>query len=251
MTCLLATVQLLKPFISCFVAHSIFSCSQRGFFGVYRFYVKAVNPNITFGARDFYVLSVLLDSICFCLFVLGFSSFGVSVCTYVHTYFCVHLSVSLSVFVCVCVLRMCVCVCCVCACVRARTCVCVSPPNDTSPLPTLLSSILPSLSPHPWPHPMTPPPLSSLLPPSSPPLALLSSSMQLGRGEVQQVATYIQQSTVPLPFLIVLLLQFLSMLVDRFIYLRKSLPMKLIFNVLLIIAWHAYLFFILPVITDR
>lgn len=151
MTCLLETVQLLKPFISCFVAHSIFSCSQRGFFAVYRFYVKAVNPNITFGARDFYVLSVLLDSICFCLFVLGFSSFGVSVCTYVHTYFCVHLSVSLTVFVRVCVR------------------VCVSPPNDTSPLPTLLSSILPSLSPHPWPHPMTPPPLSSLLPPSFPP----------------------------------------------------------------------------------
>ena len=74
---------------------------------------------------------------------------------------------------------------------------------------------------------------------------------QLGQGEVEQVATYIQQSTIPIPFLVVLLLQFLFMLIDRIIYLRKSLPMKFLFNVFLIIAWHSYLFFILPYYTQR
>lgn len=223
MKCLLATVQFFRGLYSVNVAaHSIYSHSQQGLFGVYRFYVKAVNPNITFGARDFYVLSVLLDSICFCIFVLGFSSFGVRVYTCM---LCVHLCVH----------------------ARSRACVwfCVCSvfchPAITTPFASLLPHpCCPSLHP----TPSAPP---SILIPSCP----LSITTQLGQGEVQQVATYIQQSTIPLPFLIVLLLQFLSMLMDRVIYLRKSIPMKLIFNVFLIIIWHAYLFFILPSYTNR
>lgn len=103
MKCLLATVQFFRGLYSVNVAaHSIYSHSQQGLFGVYRFYVKAVNPNITFGARDFYVLSVLLDSICFCIFVLGFSSFGVRVYTcFVCIYAYMRAHVRVCGFVCV------------------------------------------------------------------------------------------------------------------------------------------------------
>lgn len=218
----------------------LYGCSQRGLHGVYRFYVKAVNPDITFGARDFYVLSVLLDSICFCLFVLGFSSFGVRASDTYYTCFCVHLClcVSLSVYVHLYVHTY------VC------TYVCVCPqPLAVSALPPIMSAILPSL-PVIHSQPYSAPSIASPLP-----LPLFSTcpshlTTQLGQGNVEQVATYIQQSTIPLPFLIVLLLQFLFMLIDRVIYLHKSLPMKFIFNVFLIIAWHGYLFFILPYYTE-
>ena len=99
----------------------LYGCSQRGLYGVYRFYVKAVNPNITFGARDFYVLSVLLDSICFCLFVLGFSSFGVRAYTYIlYMLLCAFVPACVSLCICTCVCVF------VCVCVRVCVCVCMS-----------------------------------------------------------------------------------------------------------------------------
>ena len=56
---------------------------------------------------------------------------------------------------------------------------------------------------------------------------------------------------VPVPFLVMLLAQFLLMLIDRAIYLRKQVFGKFIFQILLVLVVHIWLFFILPYITNR
>jgi hypothetical protein len=65
-------------------------------------------------------------------------------------------------------------------------------------------------------------------------------------GGVSEAAAFIQNNRVPLPFVIMLLLQFLSMLVDRAIYLRHALKTKLVFQIFLLVVWHLWLLFILP-----
>jgi hypothetical protein len=66
-----------------------------------------------------------------------------------------------------------------------------------------------------------------------------------GEG-VGQAATFIQNNYIPLPFVLMLLLHFVSMLVDRAIYLRRALKVKFAFQIFLLIVWHLWLLFILP-----
>lgn len=47
------------------------------------------------------------------------------------------------------------------------------------------------------------------------------------------------------------LIQFGSMVVDRALYLRKSVMGKVIFQVILLFGIHFWMFFILPVITEK
>lgn len=39
---------------------------------------RLLNPEITLGNKDFYVIMVVFDALCFVTIVLGFASFGVS-----------------------------------------------------------------------------------------------------------------------------------------------------------------------------
>lgn len=48
-----------------------------------------------------------------------------------------------------------------------------------------------------------------------------------------------------------LLIQFSTMVVDRALYLRKSVLGKLIFQFILVFGIHIWMFFILPAVTER
>ncbi|PNJ12533.1 PIEZO1 isoform 7, partial [Pongo abelii] len=56
---------------------------------------------------------------------------------------------------------------------------------------------------------------------------------------------------VPEAFLVMLLIQFSTMVVDRALYLRKTVLGKLAFQVVLVLAIHLWMFFILPAVTER
>lgn len=48
-----------------------------------------------------------------------------------------------------------------------------------------------------------------------------------------------------------LLIQFSTMVIDRALYLRKTVLGKLAFQVVLVLAIHVWMFFILPAVTER
>lgn len=56
---------------------------------------------------------------------------------------------------------------------------------------------------------------------------------------------------MPEAFLVMLLIQFSTMVVDRALYLRKTVLGKLAFQVVLVLAIHLWMFFILPAVTER
>ncbi|XP_072222975.1 piezo-type mechanosensitive ion channel component 2 [Leuresthes tenuis] len=56
---------------------------------------------------------------------------------------------------------------------------------------------------------------------------------------------------VPEAFLVMLLMQFGTMIVDRALYLKKSLLGKCVFQVVLVFGIHFWMFFILPGVTER
>ncbi|KAJ2953804.1 hypothetical protein O0L34_g1430 [Tuta absoluta] len=65
------------------------------------------------------------------------------------------------------------------------------------------------------------------------------------------VTAYLEENKVPIPFLVMLLLQFVLIVVDRALYLRKYMLGKILFQYALIIGVHIWMFFILPFITER
>ncbi|XP_044744035.1 piezo-type mechanosensitive ion channel component isoform X4 [Chrysoperla carnea] len=71
---------------------------------------------------------------------------------------------------------------------------------------------------------------------------------QQGDGGVQ---AYLTENKVPIPFLLMLILQFTLILIDRALFLRKFILGKIIFQFFSIIGVHIWMFFILPAITER
>ncbi|KAL0894989.1 hypothetical protein ABMA27_013468 [Loxostege sticticalis] len=69
-----------------------------------------------------------------------------------------------------------------------------------------------------------------------------------GDGGVQ---AYLEENKVPIPFLIMLILQFALIVIDRALYLRKFMLGKILFQYALIIGVHIWMFFVLPFITER
>ncbi|TRY91672.1 hypothetical protein DNTS_003333 [Danionella cerebrum] len=61
----------------------------------------------------------------------------------------------------------------------------------------------------------------------------------------------LSEDQVPEAFLVMLLIQFSTMIVDRALYLRKTLLGKCVFQVLLVCGIHFWMFFILPGVTER
>nr|QHX41550.1 piezo-type mechanosensitive ion channel component 1-like isoform X4 [Octopus vulgaris] len=72
--------------------------------------------------------------------------------------------------------------------------------------------------------------------------------VQSGEGSV---TTYLEENRVPIPFLVMLVVQFMFIIIDRALFLRKCVHGKFIFQVALVIIVHIWLFFILPAITNR
>uniref|UniRef100_A0A8C5S4K7 Piezo type mechanosensitive ion channel component 1 (Er blood group) n=1 Tax=Laticauda laticaudata TaxID=8630 RepID=A0A8C5S4K7_LATLA len=65
------------------------------------------------------------------------------------------------------------------------------------------------------------------------------------------ITSSLSEDQVPQAFLVMLLIQFSTMVVDRALYLRKSILGKLIFQVILVFGIHIWMFFILPAVTER
>ncbi|XP_030893645.1 piezo-type mechanosensitive ion channel component 2-like [Leptonychotes weddellii] len=65
------------------------------------------------------------------------------------------------------------------------------------------------------------------------------------------ITSSLSEDQVPGPFLVMVLIQFGTMVVDRALYLRKTVLGKVIFQVILVFGIHFWMFFILPGVTER
>ncbi|XP_066569839.1 piezo-type mechanosensitive ion channel component 1 [Amia ocellicauda] len=65
------------------------------------------------------------------------------------------------------------------------------------------------------------------------------------------IASTLSEDQVPEAFLVMLLIQFTTMVIDRALYLRKTVLGKLVFQVILVFGIHLWMFFILPAVTER
>uniref|UniRef100_A0A3B3S5A2 Piezo type mechanosensitive ion channel component 1 (Er blood group) n=1 Tax=Paramormyrops kingsleyae TaxID=1676925 RepID=A0A3B3S5A2_9TELE len=65
------------------------------------------------------------------------------------------------------------------------------------------------------------------------------------------IASSLSEDQVPEAFLVMLLIQFSTMIIDRALYLRKTVLGKLIFQIILVFGIHIWMFFILPAVTER
>lgn len=75
--------------------------------------------------------------------------------------------------------------------------------------------------------------------------------LQATQGDDGGVTTYFQENRVPMPFLLMLLLQFALIVTDRALFLKKSILGKLFFQYILIIGVHICMFVLLPSATER
>lgn len=65
------------------------------------------------------------------------------------------------------------------------------------------------------------------------------------------ITVYLQENRVPMTFLMMLLFQFALFVIDRALYLRKSIEGKLAFQYFLVFGVHIWMFFILLITTER
>ncbi|XP_042826522.1 piezo-type mechanosensitive ion channel component 1 isoform X5 [Panthera tigris] len=65
------------------------------------------------------------------------------------------------------------------------------------------------------------------------------------------ITSSLSDDQVPEAFLVMLLIQFSTMVIDRALYLRKTVLGKLAFQVVLVLAIHLWMFLILPAVTER
>ncbi|XP_035777482.1 piezo-type mechanosensitive ion channel component-like isoform X16 [Anopheles albimanus] len=65
------------------------------------------------------------------------------------------------------------------------------------------------------------------------------------------VLSYFEENRVPVTFLLMLIIQFFLIVVDRALYLRKNIVGKILFQFFLIIGLHVWMFFVLPATTER
>ena len=70
-----------------------------------------------------------------------------------------------------------------------------------------------------------------------------------GSGPI--VTGLISDNKVPLPFLLMVLLQFLLIIADRALYLRKYVFGKFVYQIILVAGVHVWMFFVLPLINHR
>ncbi|XP_078071856.1 piezo-type mechanosensitive ion channel component 2 isoform X1 [Mustelus asterias] len=65
------------------------------------------------------------------------------------------------------------------------------------------------------------------------------------------ITSSLSEDKVPEAFLVMLIIQFGTMVVDRALYLRKTVLGKVVFQVILVFGIHFWMFFILPKVTER
>ncbi|CAF1085642.1 unnamed protein product [Adineta ricciae] len=72
---------------------------------------------------------------------------------------------------------------------------------------------------------------------------------QFGERAGGNVVQTIKENKVPVAFLVILLVQFVLIIIDRALYLRRNVRGKLFFQLFQVIVVHVWLFFVLPAIT--
>ncbi|XP_070604891.1 piezo-type mechanosensitive ion channel component 2-like [Erythrolamprus reginae] len=72
-----------------------------------------------------------------------------------------------------------------------------------------------------------------------------------GRHSEDDIAESLLEDEVPGPWLLILLIQFGSMIIDRALYLRKNTLGKCVFQMILVFGVHIWICFILPQVTQR
>uniref|UniRef100_M3ZFC3 Piezo type mechanosensitive ion channel component 2 n=1 Tax=Xiphophorus maculatus TaxID=8083 RepID=M3ZFC3_XIPMA len=72
-----------------------------------------------------------------------------------------------------------------------------------------------------------------------------------GKHSTADITSSLSEDQVPGPFLVMVLIQFGTMVVDRALYLRKTVMGKVIFQVILVFGIHFWMFFILPGVTEK
>ncbi|XP_064641354.1 piezo-type mechanosensitive ion channel component 2-like isoform X4 [Lineus longissimus] len=70
-------------------------------------------------------------------------------------------------------------------------------------------------------------------------------------GEGGDVNSFLSENKIPGPFLAMLLIQFVFIVIDRALYLKKFVLGKFVFQITLVIVIHLWMFFILPLTTER
>lgn len=63
--------------------------------------------------------------------------------------------------------------------------------------------------------------------------------------------TYLEDNKVPVPFLVMVILQFALIVIDRALYLRKYILGKFFYQMFLVTLVHSTMFFALPAVTER
>lgn len=76
------------------------------------------------------------------------------------------------------------------------------------------------------------------------------SDLQAAKGD-GGVTQYIEDNKIPFAFLAMVIVQFALIVVDRWLYLSRYIVGKLVFQYLLVVAIHVWMFFILPAVTER
>lgn len=74
--------------------------------------------------------------------------------------------------------------------------------------------------------------------------------LQTQQGD-EGVSSYLEDNRVPVLFLLMLILQFMLIIIDRGIFLRKYIVGKVIFQFTQIFILHIWLFVVFPLITER
>ena len=77
------------------------------------------------------------------------------------------------------------------------------------------------------------------------------SSFGTTNTESSDITTYFREDRIPILFFVMLLIQFLIIIIDRALYLRKNIFYRLIFHISLVVIIHFWLFFVIPLYTLR
>ena len=77
------------------------------------------------------------------------------------------------------------------------------------------------------------------------------SSFGSTNPETSDITTYFREDRIPILFFVMLLIQFLFIIIDRALYLRKNIFYRLVFHMSLVVIVHIWLFFVIPLYTRR